>query len=100
MTSAVKAPVSVNSSATQRSKSVEGALVSEIDTRRLRNVVLEQDPEWHVVRFTVPRLEIRERLADVGQWLVFFRFGRREAREHRLRDRSEAREHGRARLAV
>src|ERR1700681_2882032 len=100
MTSAVKAPVSVNSSATQRSKSVAGALVSEIDTRRLRNVVLEQDPKRLIVRLAVPCLETGERLADVGQWLVFFWFGRCKAREHRRCHRRETREHCRARLAV
>src|SRR5579871_2390461 len=98
MTKAVKAPRSANSSTIQRSKSVAAAFASEVDTWRLRHVMLEQDPEWLGVGFGVPFFEIRERLADIRQCLVLFL--RREPHEHRLGDWREARQHRRARLVV
>src|SRR5205085_11788713 len=97
MTSAVNGPLSANSLAIQRSKSV-ACFASEIDTRRLRHVMLEQHPERLRVRLVVPFLETRQRIADVGRGFIFFRG--REPRERRPRDWRELRDHGGPRLGV
>src|SRR5262245_24321738 len=96
-TSTMKGPVSANALTIQCSKSLPGPLRSEVNTRRLRNIVIEQSPEWRLMAAAIPGLELGERVLH-RNGLEVDGFGK--VPEDRLADQRETREHLTPRLAL